>query len=753
MVKLKGMEGVSLLGNYDLSVLSPDEFELMCKDLLEVERNIKLENFKTGKDGGIDLRYSKNKKENIIIQCKRYGNFQSLKGNLQKEVSKVRKLNPKKYIIMTSAGLSPANKEYIQELFKGYIRNTSDIIGGDEIKSLLGNHKQVERKHYKLWLSSTNTLQSIVNNNILNRSEFTEQQIKNKIRVYVQNESFSKAQQMLKEEGFLILSGGPGVGKTTLAEILSYSYIASGYDFFEISEDIEEAEKVFIESQKQIFYYDDFLGRNFLERNLSKNEDRRLLNFVNKVVLSPNKIFIMTTREYILRQAQLKHDLLKDKRFDFNKYIINVENYNRFIRAKILYNHVYFSEVPLSYVRKLVEGKAYQKIIQHKNYNPRIINLMTNKMIIDDISEENYPKEFINKLDYPNEIWEHVFENQIEEASQNILLLLMVMGTKVDLLQLENNFNNLNTILNNKFNNRAFKNGIRELEKTFIRIYKESITNNFIVTFQNPSIQDFLLKYSSKDNSIIEMIWNTTLYLKPLLKTFSGYRIQGKIKIPAILKTRLVKILARRFDEYEDCGNNNLKLSQLRVISDVFNINEYEELKTILTTVIKEITRPYLGNVTDYLFLIDKFKNILFTEIDYKECLFKIIDNSQLFSDLEHIIFINNNFSEIYNEIMNEINLGKIIDLIWEDNESDFENCDIGELEAVLNTFEEVGSTLDIDTSDYISRLEGVLSEVPEPDYEAIEDYYMDDYRERFYEGREDDEIEALFDTLLEKID
>ncbi|WP_404443042.1 restriction endonuclease [Sutcliffiella horikoshii] len=741
------------MGNYDLSVLSPDEFEIMCKDLLEVERNIKLENFKTGKDGGIDLRYSKNKKENIIIQCKRYNNFQSLKVNLQKEVSKVRKLNPKKYIIMTSAGLSPGNKEYIQDLFQGYIIKTSDIIGGDEIKSLLGNHKQVERKHYKLWLSSTNTLQSIVNNNILNRSEFTEQQIKNKIRVYVQNESFSKAQQMLKEEGFLILSGSPGVGKTTLAEILSYSYIASGYNFIEISEDIDEGEKVFIESEKQIFYYDDFLGRNFLERNLSKNEDRRLLNFINKVVLSPNKIFIMTTREYILRQAQLKHDLLKDKRFDFNKYIINVENYNKFIRAKILYNHVYFSEVPPSYVRILVEGKAYQKIIQHKNYNPRIINLMTNKMIIEDISEENYPKEFINKLDYPNEIWEHVFENQIEEASQNILLLLMVMGTKVDLLQLENNFNNFNILLNNKFNNRAFKNGIRELEKTFIRIYKESITNTYIVTFQNPSIQDFLLKYSSKDNSIIEMIWNTTLYLEPLLKTFSGYEIQGKIKIPAILKTRLVKILVRRFDEYEDCGNNNLKLSQLRIISDVFNINEYEELKTILTTVIKEITSPYLGNVTDYLFLINKFKNILFTEIDYKECLFSIIDNSQLFSDLEHIIFIKNNFSEIYNEILNEINLGKIIDLIWEDTESDFENCDVGELESVLNTFEEVGSTLDIDTSDYISRLEAFISEVPEPDYEDMEEYYMDDYRERFYEGREDEEIEALFDTLLEKID
>jgi adenylate kinase family enzyme len=747
------MEGVSLLGNYDLSVLSPDEFELMCKDLLELERNIKLENFKTGKDGGIDLRYTSYKKDNIIIQCKRYANFQSLKNNLQKEVTKVKKLNPSKYIIMTSAGLSPDNKKYIQALFNGYIHNTLDIIGGDEIKSLLGNHKSVERKHYKLWLSSTNTLQSIINNNILNRSEFTEQQIKNKIRVYVQNKSFTQAQRMLKEEGFLILSGSPGVGKTTLAEILSYSFIANGYEFFEISEDIEEAEKVFIDNQKQIFYYDDFLGRNFLEKNLSKNEDKRLLNFINKIVLSPNKIFIMTTREYILRQAQLKHDLLRDKRFDFNKYIINVENYNKFIRAKILYNHVYFSEVPHTYVRKLIEGKTYQKIIQHKNYNPRIINLMTNKMIIEDISEEKYPKEFLNKLDYPNDIWEHVFENQIEESSQYILLLLMVMGEKTQLFMLENNFNNLNISLNNKFNNRAFKNGIKELEKTFIKTYKEKNTDKLSVTFQNPSIKDFLIRYSSQENSIIELIWNTTLYLEPLLKTFSIIDIQGKIKIPFSLKTRLVKTLASRFEKFEDCGINYWKLSRIRSISEVFAINDFEELITLLIRVIKDITRPYFGNITDYLFLLNKFENILSSHIDYKECIFDIIDNSQQFSDLEHILYIKNNFPEIFNEILNELNLLDIMELIWEGTEDEFENYDVGELEEILNTYEEVSSTLDIDMSNYITKLETVLSEVSIPDYEPDDDYYMDDSREHYYEGREDDEIEALFETLLDKVD
>jgi broad-specificity NMP kinase len=740
------------LGNYDLSVLSPDEFELMCKDLLEEERKIKLENFKTGKDGGIDLRYTSHKKDNIIIQCKRYINYDSLKSNLQKEVTKVKKLNPNKYIIMTSAGLSPANKKYIKDLFEGYIHNTSDIIGGDEIKSLLGNHKNVERKHYKLWLASTNTLQSIINNNILNRSEFTEQQIKNKISVYVQNESFSKAQHMLKKEGFLILSGSPGVGKTTLAEMLSYSFIANEYEFYEISEDIEEAEKVYIEDKKQIFYYDDFLGRNFLEKNLSKNEDRRLINFINKIVLSTNKIFILTTREYILRQAQLKHDLLKDRRFDLNKYIINVENYNKFIRAKILYNHVYFSQVPNTYVRKLIKEKTYQKIIQHKNYNPRIINLMTNKIMIEDITEDEYPKEFLNKLDYPNDIWEHVFENQIEESSQYILYLLMVMGEKVELTSLENNFNNLNIKLNNKFSNRAFKNGIKELEKTFIRIFKEGYQDKFLVTFQNPSIKDFIMRYTSQENTIIELIWNTTLYLEPLLKTFSITNIQGKIKIPTALKKRLADILVNRFHSFEDNNSKYSKLIRIKSISEVFDINEYQEMKSLLISVIKDVPTPYFGNVSDYLFILYNFKNILVDQIDYKECLFDIIDNSQEIEDLEYILYIQKHFPEIYNEVLAEIDLPLIMELIWKDTESVYKHYDAGELEGLLITYEEVGSALDIDISNYLTKIEMKISEVSVPDFEPDENYYIDDYREsRYYEGREDEEIESLFETLLDK--
>ncbi len=47
------------MADYDFTgSLSPLDFELLSKDLLEAELDIQLENFSEGRDRGIDLRYN-----------------------------------------------------------------------------------------------------------------------------------------------------------------------------------------------------------------------------------------------------------------------------------------------------------------------------------------------------------------------------------------------------------------------------------------------------------------------------------------------------------------------------------------------------------------------------------------------------------------------------------------------------------------------------------------------------------------------
>jgi Cdc6-like AAA superfamily ATPase len=89
-------------------------------------------------------------------------------------------------------------------------------------------------------------LEEILNRKVSGRSTaYLEYEIKPKIPLFVQTESFFKAQNILGSNRLLILTGEPGIGKTTLSEFLCLSFTASDYSFF-YCEDVGEVEELFI---------------------------------------------------------------------------------------------------------------------------------------------------------------------------------------------------------------------------------------------------------------------------------------------------------------------------------------------------------------------------------------------------------------------------------------------------------------------------------------------------------------------------
>jgi hypothetical protein len=128
------------MSNYDFRQLSPHDFEQLSRDLVQARDGIVLESFKNGRDHGIDFRHASSK-GNIIVQCKHYigTGFPGLISELKKEVVKVEKLKPSRYILVTSVGLTPLNKAEIQSLF-GPVLATADILGPDDINNLFGLH-------------------------------------------------------------------------------------------------------------------------------------------------------------------------------------------------------------------------------------------------------------------------------------------------------------------------------------------------------------------------------------------------------------------------------------------------------------------------------------------------------------------------------------------------------------------------------------------------------------------------------------
>lgn len=218
------------MANYDFSTLNDRDLEELTRDLLSKKLNVNFQSFKPGSDKGIDLRYSTINDENeIVVQVKHYlsSGISKLKLELKnKEIHKVVSLKPKRYIFCTSLPLSPQDKEDIKNIFSPYIQSTSDVIGKENLNKWLDDYPEIQERHFKLWLSSTDIIKRIIKNGVKGRSEFYKEEIVKKITLYVPNNTHNDAVNILNSIHFLLITGAPGVGKSTLANMLTFQLLA-----------------------------------------------------------------------------------------------------------------------------------------------------------------------------------------------------------------------------------------------------------------------------------------------------------------------------------------------------------------------------------------------------------------------------------------------------------------------------------------------------------------------------------------------
>lgn len=368
------------MGDYNFANLSPYDFELFVRDLLNVSQNLRLRAFAPGRDRGIDLRGWRSSRSDIyvIVQCKHMMNslYPNLRAKVEAERSKLDNLErkPTRYILATTQSLTTANVDELFSILQPYCKSPDDILDIASIEEVLANYPEVVRRHYKLWITSTPILERLLHAGIYNRSEAYLADLIQKSRTFVQPKAFAEARQILKENHACIISGPPGVGKTTLADMLCLEHLANGFELIVVSEDVLEADNVYNEHRHQLFIYDDFLGRTDVREKLGKNEDNRIVEFIRRVSRSPNHRFVLTTREYILRAARTHYARLDVGDIDPLKCVLEMNNYTELQKGLILYQHLAFCDgISSSDIEELVRNRRYMEIVRHPNYTPRHI--------------------------------------------------------------------------------------------------------------------------------------------------------------------------------------------------------------------------------------------------------------------------------------------------------------------------------------------------------------------------------------------
>ena len=510
--------------DYDFQILQPNEFECLTRDLLQKKERIHIESFTSGRDGGIDLRFaSASPRGTTIVQAKRYKDFDTLLSVLKKEVDKVKRLNPKRYILSTSVGLTPHNKEEISKLFAPFIKDPADILGREDLNNLLGQNHDIEDQYYKLWIASTNVMDRILHRRIENWSGFERAEIEKDIATYVMNESFNEAMSVLLKNRFVIISGIPGIGKTTLARMLVYKLLGEDYEEVIRISSMEDAAEKFIEGRKQVFFFDDFLGSNYFHVSEDGFESK-ILRFIDAIRRSSDKLFILSTREYILKSAIRQYEHFAIRNIELAKCTIDLEDYTEDVRAHILYNHLAEASIPDDYIRRLLSGARYLKIIKHQNFNPRIIEAFLNKQLYQHVPPEHFVQQFLDFFEHPNSVWDYAFRN-IHPLAQYALFVRMSMGNGRVYLNdwyaaVRRFFRETSKELNLSINDITWEEEcLKVLEGTFV--LTSPGRTSLVSGFHNPSVFDYLLDKVRDYEEVQAMLIKTALFADQVYGSFS----------------------------------------------------------------------------------------------------------------------------------------------------------------------------------------------------------------------------------------
>lgn len=633
--------------SYDFSQVNDKEFEVLVGDLLSAEMGVRIERFKPGKDGGVDGRFFSRDDNEIILQCKHYlkSGYSGLIRKLKKEeAQKVKRLNPEEYYLITSLPLSKKNKEEITEIFEPYIRQSSAVIGQEDLNDLLRKYPEIEKRHHKLWINSTAVLERIINNAIKGRSEFDIGRIGNQSNKYVQTDIHNEALQILNRVHVLLVSGEPGVGKTTLTENICLHFAARDFEFVDIEETLSEAENIYTRGKKQIFYFDDFLGSIFLEA-ITNKKDSHIIKFIERIKDDNSKRLILTSRTNILTSGIMHSSAFENYGFHQEDFLLMIKSYTRMDKAKILYNHIWFSDLPEEFIEELYKEKRYRNIVDHKNYNPRLIEFITDQKRIN-VRSSSYWKYVEDSLANPKDIWDDCFKRQNNDYVRNLVKLTVFNGGIISENELRKSFHLLNEMTNQRnpsHTEKDFNSMVQLAIKSFLNRNKSK--NEIFYTLFNPSIGDYVIREYSSDNSNLENIYKSLCSVRSLEKLLD-------LKREKIIARERFKSLIIILFEYAICLEESLDYKIL--ISSIL-VNEGIIMNEVLD-LIEDISRnpSAIDEVTALVNLLHNYKESLnLRDYGFLICCIshRLLEDEEIIDLAEFLEVENVNYPELIKEL------------------------------------------------------------------------------------------------------
>jgi hypothetical protein len=288
---------------------------------------------------------------------------------------------PAFYTLLTNVPLSTTGRKDVEKLLKEGLPGANiNLLGAGDIDGMLDSSDSV-RLSFPQILGLRDIFALIgetVNKDIINRSRVALSMGAELAKTFVATAAYEEALEVLVKRNFVVLTGPPEMGKTTIARIIALARLSDGWEAYECRSPADLL-RVHDPDKRQVFVADDAFGSTEYQPEKGNEWADELESVLH--MLDSRHWLLLTSRPAPLRTA-LEKLYLQGAAENFPKpqeVIVNASQLSVEEKAQMLYRHAK-SGIESEEGRSLIAMHA-EAMVAHADFTPlRIRNFVTLRM-------------------------------------------------------------------------------------------------------------------------------------------------------------------------------------------------------------------------------------------------------------------------------------------------------------------------------------------------------------------------------------
>jgi hypothetical protein len=339
--------------------------------------------------------------------------------------------NPGTYALLTNAPIAPALRKTLTDEIKQKLVGATIVIAGEaDLAAMLADAPAIRTSFPQLLglQDLSELLISAAGHDAEVRGDLLMEEAADLAPVFVPTDAYNRALTILSDHGFVVLTGPPEMGKTSIALMIALARLAEGWDVFDCAGP-EDLFKVHQKPRPQVFIADDAFGSTEYTPHVATRWAAELHKVLRAV--DARHWLLWTSRpaplKLGLRQLQLQS--LAEKFPDPGEVQVDASRLSTQEKALILYRHCKAAGLDED-AKTMVRAHA-RFITENKDFTPERIRRLTRRVTEiarEDLDDMGVQKALREELEQSTDRMTKSFE-RLDDEHKRLLVAMLDAGS------------------------------------------------------------------------------------------------------------------------------------------------------------------------------------------------------------------------------------------------------------------------------------------------------------------------------------